>query len=434
MAQPYGFVNSAAAKRQQPGVNPPVQQMPNAATGRPGGQMGINQPGQPPTMMQRPNAAAPRPGAQMGINQPGQPPTMMQRPNAAMGRPGGQMGINQPGQPQPLIGGRPNGQMNTAVMPSPAGPQAWQGRGDPTQGRQGGQMYANGFVNAPPNPSQARGQSGAGGMGGGQMGTAVMPPWAGSMYPQNGSMYAMAGNQNQQGNGQMFAMGGYQPQNQQGNGQMFAMGGYQPQNQQGNGQMMANNVGAPPPGPDTPSYNWGNWNGGVPNIPPMGPPQNAQPAQNWANQNFQMPDWIGNTRDWWKDGGNQAALGAWAQMMQPWAQMQQNASQYGQDFNEAQRRWNSQFGWQQQGDTFNMNLSQRQQNASEWQMNEAARQWGQQFQYQRGQDNRTWDLSNRQLSQQDRLAMAEMANQKQIATMQAYGREQAPNARFVRSW
>lgn len=183
----------------------------------------------------------------------------------------------------------------------------------------------------------------------------------------------------------------------------------------------------------------------------------------------------------------------------PISQYNQNAYQYAQDFNEAQRRWNEQFGYQQGLDQFNMGLADRQQTNAEWQAQQAANQWAQDFARQQGND--TWNqqfsqqqfglqdystreglrqqeayqqgqlgvqqqanainqaynqgrLSNEQrqlalaeltqsqqntyqntaLAQQAALAREQMAAQQQNAILQAYGRNQRPNSRWVRSF
>ena len=95
--------------------------------------------------------------------------------------------------------------------------------------------------------------------------------------------------------------------------------------------------------------------------------------------------------------------------MLPYQQYQQNANQYATDFNEAQRRWDTQFGWTQQGDRFNQDLSTRQQTMAEWQAGEAARQWNDQFGWQRETDMFSQDLANRQLSQTGDLQRQQMS-------------------------
>lgn len=112
-------------------------------------------------------------------------------------------------------------------------------------------------------------------------------------------------------------------------------------------------------------------------------------------------------------GWNTQALrdqyGQYLSAMLPYQQYQQNAQQYNQDFNEAQRRWNEQFGWTQQGDRFNQDLSTRQQTMAEWQASEAARQWENNFGWQQQSDLFSQDLANRQLSQTGDLQRQQMS-------------------------
>jgi hypothetical protein len=103
--------------------------------------------------------------------------------------------------------------------------------------------------------------------------------------------------------------------------------------------------------------------------------------------------------------------------MLPYQQYMQNAQQYGTDFNEAQRRWNEQFNWTQQGDRFNQDLSTRQQQMAEWQAQEAARQWGNQFGWQQQNDLFSQDLANRQ----------HVLSQQQLSVEQAYREGQISN-------
>ena len=121
----------------------------------------------------------------------------------------------------------------------------------------------------------------------------------------------------------------------------------------------------------------------------------------------------------------------WANYMQtmlPYQQYQQNTYQYGNDFNEAQRRWNQQQGWTQATDQFNMGLSGRQQTMAEWQAQEAARQWQNQFDYTRQNDAFSQDLANRQfgLSQQTQDQSYQIAAQ-QNAINQAYNQGRLTN-------
>jgi hypothetical protein len=121
----------------------------------------------------------------------------------------------------------------------------------------------------------------------------------------------------------------------------------------------------------------------------------------------------------------------WAQYMStmlPYQQYVQNTYQYGNDFNEAQRRWNQQQNWTQQTDQYNMGLTGRQQQMAEWQAQEAARQWQNQFDYQRGNDAFSQDLANRQfgLSQQTQDQSYQIAAQ-QNAINQAYNQGRLTN-------
>jgi len=100
------------------------------------------------------------------------------------------------------------------------------------------------------------------------------------------------------------------------------------------------------------------------------------------------------------DGGNRGAPGggsnAYGDPNAQWyAQFDQNRNQYNQDFGEAQRRWDAQFGREGAQNQWQQDFSNRQQTAAEWQQQEAARQWAQQFGYQQGQDR--W---NQQYQQQ----------------------------------
>ena len=90
----------------------------------------------------------------------------------------------------------------------------------------------------------------------------------------------------------------------------------------------------------------------------------------------------------------------------PAAQFMQNASQYRDDFNEAQRRWNLEQGWGQTADQFNMGLAGRQQMSAEEQARVAAQQWGNQFDWTKTTDQWGRELSQGQLAN----ALQETAN------------------------
>lgn len=158
-------------------------------------------------------------------------------------------------------------------------------------------------------------------------------------------------------------------------------------------------------GTGTGNSNWGlgSWTGGWQGT--TGLTNQGTQAQN--NQNT-LTGVSTNANDW----NTQAIRDRYSQYMSAmlaWNQANQNNSQYAQDFNEAQRRWNAQFGWTQQGDAFNMSLATRQQQTAEEQARIAAQQWAQQFGWQQQNDQFSQDLANRQLAQQGDLQRQQMA-------------------------
>lgn len=106
------------------------------------------------------------------------------------------------------------------------------------------------------------------------------------------------------------------------------------------------------------------------------------PATTGQNAGFtwNVPDWIRglNAQQWGTPEMGQAAQNYTAISL-PFSQLQQNAYQYGQDFNENQRRWDQQFGWTQTTDQFNMNLAQQQQAMADWVARNQQGNWQQQF-------------------------------------------------------
>jgi hypothetical protein len=200
------------------------------------------------------------------------------------------------------------------------------------------------------------------------------------------------------------------------------------------------------------------------------------------------PAWLqGQTQEGWGSDAMSKAMQNYQQVL-PYVQAQQNAMQYGMDFNENQRRWNDQFGWTQQNDQFNQNLASKQQTMAEWVAQQQQGNWGKQFgldqelgrgnlalgnrdldvkdwynrqqvgiAQQQNQIDQMWksgQLSNQQrelalgeltqqqlntyrnaqLAQEAALTRENYANQKQLAAMQAFGRQQMPQSRWVRSW
>ena len=106
----------------------------------------------------------------------------------------------------------------------------------------------------------------------------------------------------------------------------------------------------------------------------------------------------------------------WLSAMTPYLQTLQNAYQYAQDYNEAQRRYDITQQWTQQNDLYNQGITGRQQNLAEWQATENARQ-----------------AATVQAYQQQRDA-AEMALTNKQTMNQVWGRNVAPNVRWMRSW
>lgn len=82
----------------------------------------------------------------------------------------------------------------------------------------------------------------------------------------------------------------------------------------------------------------------------------------------------------------------------PVAQLDQNAMQYQQDFNEAQRRWNQEFGVTQNQNQYQQQLSTRQQMSAEEQARLAAAQWQQQFGHTAEMDRAGLGLSQQQIN------------------------------------
>jgi hypothetical protein len=113
----------------------------------------------------------------------------------------------------------------------------------------------------------------------------------------------------------------------------------------------------------------------------------------------------------------EAALQAVQANVPVW-QLGQNAYQYSQDFNEAQRRWNEQFGYQQGLDTFNQQLSTRQQTMAEWQAQQASQQWSADYNRQMGNDAWNQQFSQQQFGLQDYSTRTGLDQQQQQITQQ----------------
>lgn len=186
---------------------------------------------------------------------------------------------------------------------------------------------------------------------------------------------------------------------------------------------------------------------------------NQQQAQVTNPLQLGAPNWMDwNNPDWARSQGAGQALQNWAQLL-PYMQYRQGAYQYGLDFNEAQRRWNDQFGAQRQNDQFSQQLARDQESRAAWAAQKAAEQWQQQYQFdqemgrgrlgldqeigrgnlgvaqgQLGVAQGQLDLNRLTQQQLDAYRYAELKNRNEVAAMQAFGRAQQPNARWIRSW
>lgn len=155
------------------------------------------------------------------------------------------------------------------------------------------------------------------------------------------------------------------------------------------------------------------YNPSYPQYNPQGTGQQATPNQFSYYQGLDPTTLQSNDE-------REAALQA-VQANVPIWQLGQNSYQYSQDFNEAQRRWNEQFNYQQGLDQYNMDLSGRQQTMAEWQASQAANQWAQDFNRQTGNDQWQQQFSQQQFGLQD-YQTREQLNQsaQQMAQQAAY--------------
>ena len=176
---------------------------------------------------------------------------------------------------------------------------------------------------------------------------------------------------------------------------------------------------------------------------PVGP--QYSPAQVTNPVQLSAPGWMDwNNPDWARGDGAQKALQNWNTYL-PYLQYRQNAYQYGMDFNEAARRWQDQFNWQKQGDQFAQGLAGRQEDRAWWTAQQAADQWGKQFgldselgRGRLGLDSElgrgNLQLGRDKMNTEAQVAREGYANQQKIANINAFGRAQTPNARWLRSW
>lgn len=149
------------------------------------------------------------------------------------------------------------------------------------------------------------------------------------------------------------------------------------------------------------------WNGQIPSTVPS---RNTADVSNPGSPS-RVPNWSSqfNTDQLYNPASFNEPNSPYSRMLEnslPVSQFLQNANQYQSDFDEAQRRWNLEQGWNQSTDQFNMGLAGRQQMSAEEQARLAAEQWNQQFGWTQQTDQWGRELGQGQLAN----AVQETAN------------------------
>lgn len=190
-----------------------------------------------------------------------------------------------------------------------------------------------------------------------------------------------------------------------------------PTNWYGGGSTIGGQIGGAPPAYDPngrqyvtmPGSTTGGYGGYSLPVPQPGamPPGATAPTLGGVVHPGDQATW-----DWYRN--NSGAVNSWL----PYAQFMQNQQQYSLDFNEAQRRWNEQFGWTQQQDQFNMGLAGRQQTMAEWQAQQAAQQWAQQFGWTQQTDQFNMGLAQQQQDWTQQYQGGQLAIQQQQANVE----------------
>jgi hypothetical protein len=185
-------------------------------------------------------------------------------------------------------------------------------------------------------------------------------------------------------------------------------GGYgQPQRSQFSTQ------GAPAQQP-APQWGLGQWNPTPyqqPNVSPPNPAGQGGVEKGFfegGGQNFFNPESFTDPEN---------PYSKYINSMLPVAQFGQNNFQYRNDFNEAQRRWQAEFGATQGQNQFQQGLSTRQQQAAEAQAALAAQQWGQQFGHTQNMDYAGLDLSQQQIGNQFTMGMDQNQATRDVANI-----------------
>jgi hypothetical protein len=308
--------------------------------------------------------------------------------------------VNTPNGPTNVQGGTGAGGM--AGAPQQQGRMAWNnfmGGNQQQLGQQGQSQMAlggNQFVNGPTGPvNMAQGGTGAGGIGG--QGGQTYDGGLGNMTPQQGG----------QGQSQM-GWGGWGDAYRQANRPTY-------NGQQNPLPQLPQQQPQNPYQPYQPQQNYNpnqnpydaNWQ---PNIQPqqynMGTPVNRGDG----SQNF----W--NTLNpWGPDRSNEQMQRI--QQLLPVGQFDQNNFQYSNDFNEAQRRFNLEYGQNQNQNQFQQQLSTRQQNMAERQLGIGSDQWNRQFGHTQNMDLQNLNLSREQMNNIFRQGMDQNQATRDVANI-----------------
>jgi hypothetical protein len=138
-------------------------------------------------------------------------------------------------------------------------------------------------------------------------------------------------------------------------------------------------------------------------------PSEQQPQQQQPQYSYGLPfDWrgyMGAPED------AQATAQEWAGMQLPYQQFMQNAVQYGMDFQEAQRRWDLEYGRNTGNDQYGREFANRQQTAAEQQAAAAQAQWQAQFGHTSGMDYMNYGLRQGELNLQQEMGRGSLAEQ-----------------------
>jgi hypothetical protein len=174
----------------------------------------------------------------------------------------------------------------------------------------------------------------------------------------------------------------------------------------------------------TPQWNLSQWNpqqsnnqyGGQPSLPNTYKPPNPA-TQGGAEKSFFGADPNLFNPDAFKD--NDAMTPNYISSVLPVAQFGQNNFQYRNDFNEAQRRWQAEFGATQGQNQFQQGLSARQQMSAEEQARLAQANWGQQFGHTRYMDIEGLGLQRQQMGNEFTMGMDQNRATRDVANTYA---------------